>query len=498
MITLFKRCKNGCLLAVLFCALSFPLFAEKTRIAGLYQYTLDNGLELFVAENHAAPLVYIKLSVKAGGIAQTPETAGVFHLYEHMMFEGDSQYPDGAAMDRGIKDLGVTYHNASTGSECVNYFFTVPSNLLEKGLAFWNYAIREPLLRPDELEAQKKVVISEIEGHFSDPEHIGYYNMTRTMFPKFPWRLDPGGTTERVQNATVDGLKQMLKKYYVPNNAALFVGGDVSPSDVYEKVKQIYGTWQRAPDPWAVPNEVQLAVPFTETQYRVMPNDKVGKQVAMINVLYRGPDSGSDTESLSTATVFDTLLADPDGFFKKTMLGVKELQIPDANYVSEGCSLARESGLINFSAGVFSPEKDLPARVKLFADTISGKFIPAVLADRNIFTAEQFATVHQSVKDSAVIRTETAAGLVDEMEFWWVHASADYYFKYLDNLAKVAKPQIDAYLNRYLAGKKALVIVYVNPELYEQQKQAFAAAGFIEFTKESAYWWSKPGAEASK
>src|SRR5574344_1837509 len=95
MITLFKRCKNGCLLAVLFCALSFPLFAEKTRIAGLYQYTLDNGLELFVAENHAAPLVYIKLSVKAGGIAQTPETAGVFHLYEHMMFEGDSQYPDG-------------------------------------------------------------------------------------------------------------------------------------------------------------------------------------------------------------------------------------------------------------------------------------------------------------------------------------------------------------------------------------------------------------------
>ena len=61
--------------------------------------------------------------------------------------------------------MGVLAHNAQTGVNSVSYFFTVPANLLKKGLEFWNYAIREPLLAEDALEAQKKVVISEIEGN---------------------------------------------------------------------------------------------------------------------------------------------------------------------------------------------------------------------------------------------------------------------------------------------------------------------------------------------
>ena len=64
------------------------LMAGETPVKDLYQYKLDNGLEFFVAENHNAPLVYIEIAIKAGAGAQNPENAGLFHLYEHMMFKG--------------------------------------------------------------------------------------------------------------------------------------------------------------------------------------------------------------------------------------------------------------------------------------------------------------------------------------------------------------------------------------------------------------------------
>src|SRR5574344_1326252 len=127
-------------------------FAEKTPVENLYEYKLDNGLELFVMENHAAPLTYIEIAVKAGGIAQTKETAGLFHLYEHMMFKGNSKYPTAAAVQRAINDMGVASWNGSTGAEYVNYFFTVPSHLTKEGLEFWSAAIRDPLFDSKELD----------------------------------------------------------------------------------------------------------------------------------------------------------------------------------------------------------------------------------------------------------------------------------------------------------------------------------------------------------
>ncbi len=145
------------------------IHAEKTPVENLYEYKMENGLTVFAAENHTVPLVYIEIAIRAGAITQTPQTAGLFHLYEHMMFKGNKLYKDAASVNRALSNLGVASWNGTTGINHVNYFFTVPSNKLEEGLAFWNAAVRSPLLNDQELENEKKVVLSEIEGGKSDP-----------------------------------------------------------------------------------------------------------------------------------------------------------------------------------------------------------------------------------------------------------------------------------------------------------------------------------------
>ncbi|MBQ1591676.1 MAG: insulinase family protein, partial [Treponema sp.] len=139
-------------------------FLSCKKAAHYSEHTLSNGLTVFTSENHAVPLVYIEIAVKAGGVTQTKENAGLFHLYEHMMFKGNSLYPDAASVQKALSDMGCTNWNGTTGLNCVNYFITVPSDQLETGLAFWNAAIRSPLMKEDELEKEKKVVLSEIQG----------------------------------------------------------------------------------------------------------------------------------------------------------------------------------------------------------------------------------------------------------------------------------------------------------------------------------------------
>ena len=131
---------------------------------GIYYRKLKNGLEVFILENHATPLATIELAFRAGSDYQTAKTDGIFHLYEHMLFKGNCKYPNVMAIKDALTDLGIADYNGSTSDEFVNYYFTLPSSALEKGLEFWAAAVQSPNFDIGELENEKKVVISEISS----------------------------------------------------------------------------------------------------------------------------------------------------------------------------------------------------------------------------------------------------------------------------------------------------------------------------------------------
>ena len=92
---------------------------------------LPNGLEVFVAENHSVPLVTVCVAFRGGASAQTPETAGLFHLYEHMMFAGNAKFPTKESFNAALNSMGTTAWNGATGTEYINYYITVPSEKTE-------------------------------------------------------------------------------------------------------------------------------------------------------------------------------------------------------------------------------------------------------------------------------------------------------------------------------------------------------------------------------
>ncbi|HRU18639.1 MAG TPA: insulinase family protein, partial [Bacteroidia bacterium] len=159
-------------LMAMLCIAAIPLAAQATPFPGLTRYTLDNGLEVFILENHAVPLARIQITFRCGAITQTPETAGLFHLYEHLLFKGNSKYKTETEFSAAMTDLGVSEWNGGTSTEYVTYYFTVPSSKLDAGIEFWSWAIREPLFDPEELAIEKDVVVNEINAELGDPDHI--------------------------------------------------------------------------------------------------------------------------------------------------------------------------------------------------------------------------------------------------------------------------------------------------------------------------------------
>ena len=233
---MFTNLKKTISLIVFTSVLAF-VFSESTNIPGLYRYKLDNGLELFVAENNSAPLAYIEIAVRAGAVTQTPQNAGLFHLYEHMMFKGNEKYADQNAFTNAANEMGRIDENGTTGVDRVNYYFTIPASLVRRGLEFWSYAIRTPKLDETELENEKAVVLSEINADFTDPSHIRSAALFKTMFPKSPWRLSPSGDPAVIKSATPENLREIQNNYYIPSNSAIFVGGDVEHDEVFQYVK---------------------------------------------------------------------------------------------------------------------------------------------------------------------------------------------------------------------------------------------------------------------
>lgn len=467
------------------------VFAEKTPVENLYQYQLDNGLTVFIAENHAVPLAYIEIAVRAGAVTQTPENAGLFHLYEHMMFKGNDLYPDAASVNKALSDMGVSNWNGTTGTDRVNYFFTIPSDQLEKGLAFWNAAIRSPLMNPKEFEAEKKVVLAEIEGDYSDPGSWYYDYYKSHMFPDAPYRLDPAGSSPVVKNATVAQMRDMQSKYYIPSNAALFIGGDISPDETIEFVKKIYGTWSNNGNKVPEKGKQQNVNPFDSVKIAVLPYDKISPQIANVTVALRGPDTDFDIEDTYTADYLLQLLEDPNGTFAQTLVNTKELDIPDVDYVDGGYGTQRASGSITFSATMLNPADNIVDRAKLLASTIQDNILPSIASDKKLYSKAKVNDIVRSLKDNDLVTAQTASGLLSNLSFWWVCSSPEYYYTYNDKLSKVTKADMQKFVEKYITGKSPLILIEVNPDIYEKTKDAFVAAGVEEITSDNCTWWKE-------
>jgi zinc protease len=452
-------------------------------------FTLDNGLEVIVVENHTVPLTRIQVTFRTGAISQTPRTAGLFHLYEHMLFKGNRAYPNQTALQAAMKDLGVSDWNGGTTQESVSYYFTVPSDRTDKGIEFWANAVRYPLLDPAELQTEKDVVVSEILGGFSDPGNIYGSAIQKALFWKYPWRKDVAGSEALVRSATVQMLGDMRDTWYVPNNAALFVGGDVDPAAVRAAAQKYFGDWSRAKDPWASPPPPHPAL--QGDLLMVSADEQMYAGLVSVDLRFQGPDILRGSVSTYAADVWSKLLEDPNGRFRASIFDKVPGQY-NKDYISAGYLTRRDGGAVSFSTYLtVRPGQDTFQRAaalkKSFVDEMA-----AIASDPDYFSAKDYQVLTRQIADDRIWERETADGFIGTLAFWWASASTAYYLGYNDALQKITPADISRFIASYIINKPSVLSVRMNQRDFDRERDSAARQGWTSITKDNAYWWAGP------
>jgi zinc protease len=251
--------------------IALPLFAT---LLSFSQFKLDNGLTVYVHEDHTVPVVAMSVWYHVGSRDEVPGKTGFAHLFEHMMFQGSAHVADKMHF-KYIQEAGGTA-NGSTNTDRTNYFETLPSNFLETGL--WLESDRMGFLlatlTKDKLDNQRDVVRNEKRQSYDNQP---YGMAPKTIFenlypPAHPYHHRPIGEHEDLERATLDDVTAFFKKYYSPANATLALAGDVDLPRAKRLCAKYFGSLPATAPP---PRPLKAAPPVLTAEKRVQLEDRV-------------------------------------------------------------------------------------------------------------------------------------------------------------------------------------------------------------------------------
>jgi zinc protease len=412
--------------------------------AQLVNRILPNGLEIIVLEDHSIPLVTIELAVKNGSYTEPPELNGLSHLYEHMFFKANRAMANKEDYLRTIGQLGVAY-NASTREEVVNYYFTTTSPNLRTAMQFMKDSVRYPLFLEGEFEREREVVIGEIDRNESNPYYYLNKEMTERLFFKYPSRKFPLGNRQTVSSATTSMMRLIQSRYYVPNNSALVITGDVNPETAFQLAQEFYSDWPRSEDPFVkYPLVEHPPLPKSEGFVIKQPLENV-----IINIGWHGPSIGKDDAATYAADVFSFILTQPNSRFQRALVDTGLV-----NGVGIGYYTQRNVGPISIIAQC-SPDKARAALKAIYNEV-------AHFNDKDYFTDEQLESAKALLEADDLYSREKLSEYAHTLSFWWASTGLEYFRGYLPRLRATSRADISRYVTTYIQDKPHVGLILLS------------------------------------
>ncbi|MEY8848983.1 M16 family metallopeptidase [Psychroserpens sp. XS_ASV72] len=314
---------------------------------GLRLYTLDNGLKVYLSKNIDEPKIQTYIAVRAGSNYDPKESTGLAHYLEHMVFKGTdeissldwekekgyldqiadlyeqhraetdpdkkreiykkidevsleaSNYAVANEYDKMISSLGATGTNAYTWFEQTVYTNKIPTNELDKWLAVEGERFSQLVLRlfHTELEA----VFEEFNRGQDNDFRKRYAAMLDGLFPNHPYGQQTTiGIGEHLKNPSMVDIHNYFDKYYVPNNMAMVLVGDIDFDETITKINNVFGKLEKK-------EVVHPTLPKEEPITEPIVKEVFGPTAENVSIAFRSDAAGTEEEKY--VTLCDMILA---------------------------------------------------------------------------------------------------------------------------------------------------------------------------------------------
>lgn len=407
--------------------------------------SLENGMRVIVVENHSLPLATVDVVVKTGAMSQDSTDEGVPHLFEHMLFAEYSGAED-ASFASDASDLDASY-NGETNEELVSYYLTLPSKNVDKGIDLLAGLLRNAHFEKDELNKERMVVLDEMSRDVSDPRTMLDLAVSRLLWGGGWAQKNTLGSAMPLFSATPQRLDEIFHEYYVPNNAALVVTGDVSAPKVLEWARSHFGGWKRRPDPY-VAHPVPGVAPLKTSLDTVMTGDVHNVRIMM---QWQGPSVRAERTDSYAADVLSQLVNDDESDFQKQLVESGLFQSASIGYMTQA-----HVGPIEFD-GVTTMDHLAAALTVLQTELM-------MMNNESYFTPEALAVAAKQRRIAQSFDLELGPGLAFDYANWWATSGLDYWMTYGDSLAARTPADLQHYAQKYFVGRPFVIGALVAPE----------------------------------
>jgi zinc protease len=370
---------------------------------------------------------------------------GLAHLYEHLLFRSYKADPEAFAGEASELDAAW---NGGTTEEVVTYELELPSQNAIRGIGLLARLVQNARFNDYDLKRERPIVLNELARDEADPERALDRQASRLLWGTSWGRKDVGGDSASVKAISLSHLQEMYARYYVPNNAALVVTGDVFAPDVFTAAREQFSQWTRAPDPFAQ-RPIPPIAPLPNSSAIVM-----ARPVAYTTILvkFRGPSVGQDTIAPYAADLLCDVLNEYGSGFQRHLAGSGLFQSVRCEYET-----LAHVGPITF-LGETSPEQ-------------AARALPALLHELDVLgglegvTDEDLAIAKKQRLVSGELAIESSYTLAPVLASWWSIAGAEAYQLYDRRISARRLTDLKDVATAFLSAQPRVIAVLASPEI---------------------------------
>ncbi len=200
---------------------------------------LDNGLTVILQPSHASSLISLWAWYRVGSGDERPGQTGISHWVEHMNFKGTARLSREAMT--GIVERHGGFWNGYTWIDQTTYVSTAHRDALDDLLLLESERMSACTYDAAEIEPERTVIISELQGSENDPDQVLETEVTATAMKVHPYRHPTIGWRGDLETMTREDLVGHYERYYAPDNATIVIAGDIDPDDALTRVARAFG-----------------------------------------------------------------------------------------------------------------------------------------------------------------------------------------------------------------------------------------------------------------
>lgn len=462
------------IILAIFLAFSAFLYAESNFLNeyNYAEYTLENGMQIFVLEDFSSAPLQVEFSVHAGISAQNPATTGFFPLYTRL-------FKYGAEKNSFLQNL-----TSECSADSSNYKISVSQELVSSTFEILARCAFSPFFAEKDILLEYSALKNEIMQYAPTPAAFINTAIDSRIFSETPWKLDSGIYPQIFTKSTAAEIRSILSRigkfWYTPQNSAIFVSGPVKKEEIYALAEKTFGSYKPAAS-FALPEKVTAT---GKTRKFIMHDLQFSEDMTQIVIEY----TGLNFNQASLAAV--AYNAD-SSTLKKSLCAEHILNIRGPEYIN--VSSTRHNGCARL---IFQTllEQNLRSPVEQ-AET----FIEAIKKSPETTDSSEYQAAKKILHDNFRETTANSTNFINSLAYFWAidpllpgndEKEILLAQKLLSQPEKITSTDENS-LKTSFGNETPFIFVLVNTKNFKKYKNDYKRLGYEEINSKNGSWFTQ-------